>query len=188
MAAKPLLTFDLDGVLCRPPFGINPGTGKGKRRDARGHKNLLWRTEAWRAWGRKPMPGAIDGFKELQRSFDCQVLTARAEIARGLTEQWFRHFFHDVPLIHMRPAWDETPAAFKVRKVGELGPIAHFEDDPFTAQWISEILPQVFVVDWKRNRALSGPNIVRITNVREAVGRVGVGGSLEGSIAAAEAP
>ena len=32
VAERQLLTFDMDGVLCRPPLGINPGTGTGKRR------------------------------------------------------------------------------------------------------------------------------------------------------------
>ncbi|MBK7328813.1 MAG: hypothetical protein IPI85_06955 [Dehalococcoidia bacterium] len=61
---RPLLTFDMDGVLCRPPFGINPGSGRHKRRDAPGQKGLLWATESWRYHFRKPMPGAVEGYKE----------------------------------------------------------------------------------------------------------------------------
>lgn len=165
---KPLFTFDLDGVLCRPPFGINPGSGKRKKRDAAGRRGILWRTEGWRYRGRKPMPGAVDAFKSLCERFDCVILTARSEIARPLTEAWFQRHFGFVPIIHMRLGWEETSAQYKARKVRELRPIAHFEDDPNTAEWLAELILQVFLVDWPRNRWLEAPNIVRIGAIADA--------------------
>jgi hypothetical protein len=51
----------------------------------------------------------------------------------------------------------------------ELQPIAHFEDDPFTASWVSELVPAVFLVDWPRNRALSRPNIHRLARLEDAI-------------------
>jgi len=166
--SKPLLTFDLDGVLCRPPFGINPGSARGKRRDAPAKRGVLWRTEGWRYRWRKPMPGAVDAFRALSERFDCVILTARSETARPLTEAWFRRYFGFVPVIHMRPGWEETSAQYKARKVQELHPIAHFEDDPHTAEWLAELLPQVFLFDWPRNRWLRAPNITRIGSIAEA--------------------
>lgn len=169
MNARPVLTFDMDGVLCRPPFGINPGTGRGKQRDAPGRKNVLWRTERWRYAFRRPMPGARAAFREFAEKYDCRVLSARAEIARPLTERWFRRWFGVVPTVHLRPDWRETPAQFKARMVVELGATAHFEDDPFTAKWLSELIPAVFVVDWPRNRWLEGENIHRVRSIAEAL-------------------
>ena len=167
--ARRLLTFDLDGVLCRPPFGINPGSGKGKRRDARGHAGILWLTERWRYIGRRPMPGALEAFEQLAGMYDVVVVTARGEQARPLTERWFRRYLGRVPDLRMRPSAEETSAQFKVRVIQELQPEAHFEDDPFTAGWVAELVPRVFLVDWPRNRWLEGGNIVRVRSVAEAV-------------------
>ncbi len=165
---RPLVTFDLDGVLCRPPFGINPGKGQHKRREGEGHRNLLWVTERWRYLGRKPMPGAVEGFRQLSESFECHVVTARAEVARGLTEGWFERYFGAVPTLHMRPHWREKSAQFKARRVVELGAVAHFEDDPHTAAWLAELVPAVFLVDWPRNRWLEGERIHRVSRLSEA--------------------
>ena len=38
---RPILTFDLDGVLCRPPFGINPGRNIDKARKREGRRTFL---------------------------------------------------------------------------------------------------------------------------------------------------
>jgi hypothetical protein len=165
---KPRLTFDLDGVLCRPPFGINPGSGRHKRRDAASKKGVLWLTEGWRYHGRRPMPGAVEGFRTLQEQFDCVVVTARGLPAESLTRAWFTRHFGFVPELHMRPSWEETSAQFKARKMAELQPIAHFEDDPFTALWVAELVPAVFLVDWKRNRWVRAERVHRIQVLAEA--------------------
>jgi hypothetical protein len=166
---KPLLTFDMDGVLCRPPLGINPGTGRGKDRTKKGSKGLLWATEGWRYAFRKPMPGAPGAFAELSEHFRCIVVTARSTRAEGLTRRWFERHFGTVPELHMRPSWQETSAQYKARKLTELGPIAHFEDDAFTADWAADIVSEVFLVDWSRNRWLERPNVHRISRIIDAL-------------------
>ncbi len=167
-AIRPVLTFDLDGVLCRPPFGINPGRNIGKARTSEGTKGLLWRTERLRYTGRRPMPGAREGFLGLSESYECHVLSARAEHARGVTEAWLERWIGVLPPVHLRPGWEESPAAFKVRKVRELGAFAHFEDDPHTAAWVAEHIPAVFLVDWWRNRWLKAERVHRIHSLAEA--------------------
>ncbi|MBA4181793.1 MAG: hypothetical protein C0506_14480 [Anaerolinea sp.] len=166
---RPVLTFDLDGVICRPPLGINPGRGQRKSREGMGTKNLLWLTERWRYLGRKPMPGARNGLRALAASFDCQVVSARSDAAGALTETWFRRNIGFEPPLNLRPDWRERPAQFKVRRIVELGAFAHFEDDAHTAQWVAELLPAVFLVDWWRNRWLEGPNIHRIRRIDDAI-------------------
>ena len=165
---KPLLTFDMDGVLCRPPFGINPGSGKGKRRDKPGTRDVLWLTERWRYMGRKPMLGALDGFREFSDQFRCVVVTGRSVLAEGLTRRWYQKHLGFVPELYMRPSWRETSAQFKARTLTELRPIAHFEDDPFTADWAADIVERVFLVDWPRNTWLERPNVHRIRRIAEA--------------------
>lgn len=174
---KPLLTFDMDGVLCRPPFGINPGKGRGKDRNAEGKRGILWATERWRYLFRKPMPGAPGGFAELSETHRCVVVTARSRDAEALTRRWFERHFGLVPELHMRPSWRETSAQYKARKLTELKPVAHFEDDAFTADWAADLVPHVFLVDWARNRWLERPNIVRIARIAEAAKWLNTGDS-----------
>jgi hypothetical protein len=69
----------------------------------------------------------------------------------------------------MRPGWEESSAQFKARKAAELAPIAHFEDDPHTAEWLAELIPLVFLVDWPRNRWLDLPNLRRIVSVGDSI-------------------
>lgn len=175
MPERLVVTFDLDGVLCRPPFGINPGSGRHKRRDAAGRKNLLWLTESWRYLGRRPMQGAMEGFREISESFDCKVLSARGEQARGLTERWFARYLGYVPEMHLRPGWEETSAQFKMRMVQELRSCAHFEDDPHTALWVADFVPQVFLVDWHRNRWVNDERLRRIRCIGDALPNIASG-------------
>jgi hypothetical protein len=169
MGERPLVTLDLDGVLSRPPFGINPGRGKGKARRTAGKRSLLWLTERWRYAGRRPMPGAREGLRLLSERYDCVVLTARSEVARTPTRAWLARNFGIEPPVCMRPSWRETPAAFKVRMVQELGARAHFEDDPHTAACIAEQGIPVFLVDWRRNRWLEAPGVHRIKRIADAL-------------------
>jgi hypothetical protein len=169
VSALPVLTFDLDGVICRPPFGINPGRGINKRRTGEGTKSFLWRTERWRYRGRKPMPGAAAGFRALAQSYDCKILSARSADAVGLTGDWFEGHVGLRPEMYLRPDWREKPAQYKARMAVELGAIAHFEDDAHTAQWLAELLPTVFLVDWWRNRWLEAGNVHRIHRLGEAI-------------------
>ena len=169
MSERPLVTFDFDGVLCRPPFGINPGTGIGKSREAAGKGGLLWATERWRYYLRRPMPGAPEGFRAIAAEFRCAIVTARSAHADSFTREWLERYLGTVPELHTRPHWRETSAQYKARKMRELQPIAHFEDDPFTAEWVAELVPHLFLVDWPRNRHLSGPNIHRIHALAEAL-------------------
>lgn len=175
------MTFDLDGVLCRPPFGINPGKGREKRRDAPAKRSLLWLTERWRYAFRKPMPGAIAGFRAAAEVANVCVVSARGEQARGLTEAWFRRYFGAVPQLHLRPSWHESSAQFKARRIQELGAVAHFEDDPFTAQWIADLGPRVFLLDWARNRWLPAhAKIQRVHSIAEALPSIGGGDMPDG--------
>lgn len=166
---RPLLTFDLDGVICRPPFGINPGNGRNKSRHGEGTRNILWLTERWRYMARKPMPGARHGLELLSERFDCQVISARSTQASAYTAAWFRKSIGLDIRLNLRPGWRERPAQFKARRVAELKPLAHFEDDPHTAQWLAELLPAVFLVDWPRNRWLDLANVHRISRLEDAL-------------------
>ncbi|MGI8926494.1 MAG: hypothetical protein ACR2HN_07590 [Tepidiformaceae bacterium] len=168
-APRPLLTFDLDGVLCRPPLGINPARGRNTSRTGQGSRNLLWLTERWRYRGRRPMAGAVEGFRRLAERYECHVLSARGERSRPLTEAWLARYLGPAPPLHLRGDWRETPAQFKARMTEKLRPLAHFEDDPHTAAWLAETLPAVFLIDWRRNRWLTGERVHRMQRLEDAL-------------------
>ena len=111
------------------------------------------------------MPGAVEGFRQLSQHYECRVVSARAGLPGAHKG---RRYFGSEPLLYLRPHWSETPAHFKVRMV-QASRQAHFEDDPHTAEWIAELIPDVFLVDWRRNRWLDGPNIHRIERIADAV-------------------
>jgi hypothetical protein len=168
---RPVVTFDLDGVLCRPPFGINPGRLRkpGKRRRPNPIvRFVLDHSERWRYVFRRPMPGSLDGFRATRQFADCIVLTARGEVARTTTERWFARYLGEVPRIVMRPDLREPSPEFKRRRAAELGAAAHLEDDPNTAALIAETTP-VLLVDWPRNAGMEGKNVTRVGGVAEAV-------------------
>ena len=167
-ANRPTVTVDIDGVVIRPPFGINPGKGKNKRRDRPGRRNVLWVTESFRYRFRKPMPGAKTGLKALSEAFDLVLVSARAESVREQTIRWLEGNIGFVPELRLRPHWRETSAQYKVRMVQELDAAAHIEDDPHTARWVAELVPHVLLVDWSRNRWLRGDNIHRIASLDRA--------------------
>ena len=167
--AKPVLTFDMDGVLCRPPFGINPGKNRGKQRKTEGHRTVFAVTEPYRYYGRQPMPAAMQGLAGFAADFDIHVVTARTERTRKATEGWFQRWFGSLPVLHLRADYSITPAAFKLQRTADLGAIAHFEDDPHTAAWLAEQLPAVMLVDWPRNRWLEAPRIHRVERIADAL-------------------
>ena len=166
--SRPIVTFDLDGVLCRPPFGMNPGQLKRAPEENPGRWNPAWLIERWRYYGRAPMPGAREGFEAIATFAECVVVTARSERARGHTERWLQHNIGRLPRLYMRPHWRERPPQFKSRTLDEIGSKAHFEDDPNTAVRLAPARP-VFVVAWERNAGLEADNVWRVESVLDAV-------------------
>ena len=166
---RPLVTFDVDGVLCRPPFGINPG---GPSAHATAHARFprpTWPLERWLYGWRRPMPGAREGFRAIAERFECAAVSARGETARAVSEAWLTRALGASPALHLRPSWRERSSVFKARVVPALGSLAHFEDDPSTALLLAERIPHVFLVDWPRNRGVEGANIHRIRRIAEAL-------------------
>jgi hypothetical protein len=119
--------------------------------------------------GRKPMPGAVEGFRAVAERFECAVVSARGEGARALTEDWLARIFGASPPIRLRTSWRERSSAFKARVIPPLQPLAHFEDDPNTALLLAARIPHVFLVDWPRNRGVEGANIHRIERIADAL-------------------
>ncbi len=167
--SRPLVTFDIDGVLCRSPFGINPGRVSADATRPGRFPRPTWPFERWLYLRRKPMPGALEGFRAVSEQFNCAVVSARGEASRELTQDWLSRTFGSSPPLRLRASWRERSSAFKARVIPPLKPLAHFEDDPNTALLLAERIPHVFLVDWPRNRGVERENIHRVERIADAL-------------------
>jgi hypothetical protein len=164
----PLLTVDMDGVICRPILGWNAGI----------HRELLdpatppkparvyprWLNaplDHLRFDLRRPMPGAREAMQELATIRRLVLLTGRRTAPHG----WLgRHGFEG---IFERVVINDTRARsphYKLNLVRALGAHEHVDDDPRTAQLLAESSQaRIFLCDWPRNRDLSlDPRIIRV--------------------------
>lgn len=167
--SRPLVTFDMDGVLCRNPWGINPGRVSADATSPSRLPRPTWPLERWLYLRRKPMPGAVEGFHAIAERFECAVVSARGEGSRPLTEDWLARTFGISPPVRLRSSWRERSSAFKARVIPPLKPLAHFEDDGNTALLLAERIPHVFLVDWPRNHGVERENIHRIERITDAL-------------------
>jgi hypothetical protein len=176
--SKPIITLDLDGVICNPPFGINLGIRRefldpgAPPRPARVPPRW-WSGPFDRARFelRQPLPGvaeALGALRELRRVY---VLTGR----RTSPARWLAG--HGLDALVDRVVINETlerSPHFKLHAIRELGAQEHVEDDGRTAQLIAASSSvRVFLVDWPRNRGLryhvGVTRVMRLADVASAL-------------------
>ena len=155
----PLLTLDLDGVICSPPFGVNLGISRRfYHPDERPHRAVV--PPRWLSWPldhlrfdlRRPLPGVADALARLREVRRLAVLTGR----RSSPAHWLRWHGLDEYLdnTYWNVTWVPSPH-FKLHALTVLEGLEHIDDDGRTAQLVaehSEVRP--FVRDWPRNRDL----------------------------------
>ncbi|MSQ42483.1 MAG: hypothetical protein EXR65_05550 [Dehalococcoidia bacterium] len=169
--ARPLVTLDLDGVICRPPFGINVGIStdfldaSAPPAPARVPPRLLSRVaDRVRFDYRRPLPDAAAALRELQTVRRIIVLTGR----RTSPEPWLRR--HGLADAIERIVTNDTRMRsphFKLDVLARLAPREHVDDDGRTAQLLAERSPvRVYLRDWPRNRgAQYAPGVVRVADL-----------------------
>ena len=170
---RPLLTVDLDGVICRPPLGLNLGIS----RDApdpqapppRALVSPRWVGEPvdrLRFDFRRPLPEAREALAALSSLRRVVVLTGR----RSSPERWLqRHGMAEfVDRIVTNDSQDAS-SHFKLRSLLDLGAVEHIDDDGSTAQLLARLGPaRVYLRDWPRNRDLpEAAGLTRVTDLRE---------------------
>lgn len=155
----PLLTLDLDGVICAPPFGVNLGIsrrffkpGERPHRAVVPPRWLSWPIDHLRFDLRRPLPGVAEALQRLSEVRRLAVLTGR----RSSPVHWLRWHGLDAYLddAYWNVTWLPSPH-FKAGAVIVLEAAEHIDDDGRTAQLIvdrSEV--RSFVRDWPRNRDL----------------------------------
>jgi len=172
------MTFDLDGVICRPPFGINVGISRNlhlpplpatvpprpahHRHGLRGRLRLL--LHSLRYLGRGPMPDARAGLLAIREFREPLLVTARSAVILPLIEAWLRRF--DLLDCFAAVYANDTAlraAQFKLHRVRALGAAEHVDDDGATAYYLARHgLPRVYLRDWPLNRALPYPPTVQV--------------------------
>jgi uncharacterized HAD superfamily protein len=156
-ASKAIITLDLDGVICNPPFGINLGIRSdfldplAPPRPARVPPR--WWSEPFdraRFDLRRPLPNTADALRTLRELRTIYLLTGR----RTSPARWLRH--HHLDSLIDRVVINETllrSPHYKLRAIEELGAQEHVDDDGRTAQLIAgSSAVRVFLMDWPRNR------------------------------------
>jgi hypothetical protein len=171
------MTFDLDGVICQPPFGVNVGISRNlsvpplpavimprrpHRAGLRRTLNVLMHTV--RYLGRKPMPDAREGLLAIREHREVLLVTARSALILPLIEAWLRqHNLRDCFAAVFANDTTLRSAQFKLHKVRELGAGEHIDDDGATAYYLARhSLPRVYLRDWPRNRGLPYPANVEV--------------------------
>ena len=171
MSDRPVLTVDLDGVICRPPFGVNLGIS-GRALDPAAAPARAFVLPRWlggtfdhlRFDFRRPLPEAPEALSALAELREVVVLSGR----RTSPERWLRShgLAEPVSRVVINESADASPH-FKLRCVQELGAAEHIDDDGRTARLLAERGPaRVYLRDWPRNRGPSYPsNVTRVADL-----------------------
>jgi len=168
---RPVMTIDLDGVVCGPLLGQNLGI----------HQTLLdpeAPPPAGRAWPRwlggpldhlrfdlrRPLHGAQNALERLSQQRRLVLLTGR----RSDPSYWLRWYglesFYSQVVINEGAL--KSPH-HKLEQVARLGAVEHVDDDGRTAQLLANRSEaRVYLCDWPRNRGIDlDPAVRRVANL-----------------------
>ncbi len=174
----PLLTVDMDGVICRPILGQNIGI----------HRDLLdpeaspkpaklyprWLNASLdhlRFNFRRPIDGARDAIADLHRVRRLVLLTGRRTTPDGwLARHGFEGLFDELVINDT----DQRSPHYKLEVVRRLGADEHVDDDGRTVQLLADLTDvRLFLCDWPRNRGLPlDERIVRVQGIRDLARRL----------------
>ena len=182
VAARRIISFDLDGVLASPPFGWNPTLDRnvslqpinelvqaaGERR--RGPLDpVLTRTwYALRYAGRAVRPGALDAVRAAAQHHEVIVLTGRSERGRRQTQAWLdaNGFGEQIDAVVMNDGASSS-ARHKERQLAARDVALHADDDAATCALLARCGVPVALLDWPRNRGLAFPDgVTRYSDMR----------------------
>ena len=165
----PVMTIDLDGVVCRPLFGWNAGI----HRSFLDHNAEAPTAHVWPRWlgspldhirfdMRRPVQGATRSLSRLAKFRTLVLLTGR----RSDPSHWLRWYGLDqfYSQIVINESSKNSPH-HKLEQVKQLGAIEHVEDDGRTAQLLAELSDvKVYLRNWPQNQRLNLHRNVRRIN------------------------
>jgi hypothetical protein len=155
----PLLTIDLDGVICAPILGWNVGIHR-TFLDPDAPPPTASRPPRWlgdpldwlRFEVRRPLPEAREALFRLHRIRRVVVLTGRRSAPRGWLRRYgMSHYVDDVEI----NATDRASPHYKLEALARLHAAEHVDDDGRTAQLLAQRSEaRIYLRDWPRNRGL----------------------------------
>jgi uncharacterized HAD superfamily protein len=176
--AKPEIAIDLDGVICRPPLGVNiairrslklpplPGDIQERNSDqTRAWWLLRYGLEVLKYFGRRPLPDAKEGLAAISELRTPVVVTARNAIGVPLIERWLKQYgLHDHVATVIGNKTRLSPAQHKLRIARLRGIREHVDDDGSVAYYLAHNhLERVYLREWLFNRGLPYPeNVIRV--------------------------
>ena len=182
VAARRIISFDLDGVLAAPPFGWNPTLDRNvslqpisepapSAAERRGGAldPILSRTwYALRYAGRRVRPGALEAVRAAAEHHEVIVLTGRSERGRRQTQAWLdaNGFGEQIDALVMNDG-SRTSARHKERQLAARDVALHADDDAATCALLARCGVPVALLDWPRNRGLTFPDgVTRYSDMR----------------------
>ncbi len=195
--AKPEIAFDLDGVLCRPPLGVNvaisrvlhdhplPEKYRLHTDEARKHGLLRIGFETLKYLGRRPMPDALEGLQAISEYRTPVIVTARHAGGTPRIRRWLEKY--DLARYINQIYANNTslsPAEHKLRTARERGITEHVDDDGSVAYYLAKHgLPRVYLRGWFLNRGLPYPpsvhRIRRLIDIAEDLRQVDAGANAQ---------
>ena len=178
---KPLIGIDMDGVICRPPLGLNVPIAPGPyaerpsppehRQPPRGFSLLALKLFLkLKYFHREPLPGALEGIRAISLYRTPVLVTSRNAAGMPLIVAWLKRYgfidlFHEV---HPNDSGFPSPD-FKWHMCSRLGIKEFVDDDGRVADHLSRKgLQTVFLRDWPRNRGYHYlPNVTRVKGLDE---------------------
>ena len=183
-AAKPVFSFDLDGVLAAPPFDWNPAINRDTSLQPRRkppapsagsqESTLLDQmlSETWyelRYAGRTLRPGAAEAVAAAAEIGEVIVLTGRHERGRRQTRAWLRRagIWPHIDELVMN-ATSLGSARYKEAETRRRNVAWHADDDAATCALLARCGVDVALLEWPRNRDLDyPPGVIRYRGMRE---------------------
>lgn len=174
----PLLTVDMDGVICRPILGQNIGIHRefldpqAPAKPARVVPRWLnQRLDHLRFNFRRPVEGAREAIADLRRVRRLVLLTGRRTAPHGWLQRYgFDGLFDDVVINDT----NRRSPHYKLEVVRRLGADEHVDDDARTVQLLANLAGvRIFLCDWPRNRGLPlDDRIVRVQGIADLARRL----------------
>ena len=180
VADRPIISFDLDGVLAAPPFGWNPTLDRNTSLQPTPDHSAQPRTPGpldpilARTWytlryaGRAVRPGALDAVRAAARNHTVIVLTGRSERGRRQTQDWLdtHGFGEQIDALVMNNG-ARSSARHKEHQLAAREVALHADDDAATCALLARCGIPVALLDWPRNRGLDFPaGVARYTDMR----------------------
>ncbi len=179
-ANRPLFSFDLDGVICRPPFGMNQVLGRGLYEDelpsdvrvvngpaqSASRKNYLKMrglVETVKYFGRKPMPMAREGIIEISKYRTPLVITGRSFLAHQIIEAWLTRYHMRQYFAGIYPNNTELQTRkYKLHMLRTYNIAEHADDDGAITYYLAvKGVARLYLRDWPRNVGLPYPASVK---------------------------